>query len=111
MKRSVVVLERASASQAQFSSKAEQTSSIVPAANLNRGNPDLAAATQLPAGCDICEAGDVADCLWVLHEGSVAAVDASGYESDVTIAPALLGETALLRELGDEYHFRPCALR
>lgn len=66
---------------------------------------------QLPAGADICEAGDVADCLWVLHEGSVAAVDADGVETHVTTAPALLGETALLQELDDEYHFRPCALR
>ncbi|BDA50689.1 probable potassium/sodium hyperpolarization-activated cyclic nucleotide-gated channel [Coccomyxa sp. Obi] len=66
---------------------------------------------QLPAGADICEAGDVADCLWILHEGSVAAVDANGIETRVTTAPALLGETALLRELDDQHHFRPCALR
>jgi hypothetical protein len=26
-------------------------------------------------------------------------------------APALLGESALLRELDDKYYFRPCALR
>lgn len=66
---------------------------------------------QLPAGADICEAGDVADCIWVLHEGSVAAVDANGFETSVMVAPALLGETALLRELNEEYHFLPCALR
>ena len=66
---------------------------------------------QLPAGGDICEAGDMADCLWILHEGSVAAVDANGIETTVTTAPALLGETALLQELDDQHHFRPCALR
>ncbi|CAL8465088.1 g4623 [Coccomyxa elongata] len=72
---------------------------------------DLMTPMQLPAGADICEAGDVADCLWVLHEGSVAAVNADGVETHVTTAPALLGETALLQELDDQYHFRPCALR
>lgn len=66
---------------------------------------------QLPAGADMCEAGDMADCLWVLHEGAVAAVGASGYETKVSTAPALLGETALLQELDEQYHFRPNALR
>lgn len=66
---------------------------------------------QLPAGADICEAGDIADCLWMLHEGSVSAVGATGYETKVSTAPALLGETALLQELDGQYHFRPCALR
>ncbi|CAL8463823.1 g3357 [Coccomyxa elongata] len=66
---------------------------------------------QLPAGADMCEAGDIADCLWVLHEGSVSAVGATGYETKISTAPALLGETALLQELDGQYRFRPCALR
>ena len=66
---------------------------------------------QLPAGADICEKDDVADCIWILHEGIVAEVDAEGIESHDRHAPAILGETALLRELDSQYHFRPCALR
>ncbi len=66
---------------------------------------------QLPAGQDLCEADDVADCIWILHEGLVAEVDANGVESSDKMAPAVLGETALLRELDTQYHFRPCALR
>ncbi len=53
----------------------------------------------------------MADCIWVLHEGSVSAVDANGFETSVMAAPALLGETALLRELDEDYHFCPSALR
>jgi hypothetical protein len=30
-----------------------------------------AARAQCPAGIDICVAGDMADCIWVLHEGEV----------------------------------------
>ena len=41
----------------------------------------------------------------------MATVDAAGYETSVTCAAALLGETALLRELDEEFHFRPSALR
>lgn len=66
---------------------------------------------QLPAGADVCEADDVADCIWILHEGVVVEVDKQGMESHERHAPALLGETALLRELDNQYHFRPCALR
>ena len=66
---------------------------------------------QLPAGQDLCEADDVADCIWILHEGLVAEVDANGIEAHDRTAPAVLGETALLRELDSQYHFRPCALR
>ena len=66
---------------------------------------------QLPAGADLCEADDVADCIWILHEGIVAEVDANGIEAYDNMAPALLGETALLKELDTQYHFRPCALR
>ncbi len=66
---------------------------------------------QLPAGQDLCEADDVADCIWILHEGVAAEVDANGVESHDRTAPAVLGETALLRELDPQYHFRPCALR
>jgi hypothetical protein len=33
-----------------------------------RGTP---ARAQCPAGIDICVAGDMADCIWVLHEGEV----------------------------------------
>ena len=27
---------------------------------------------QLPAGAPMCDRGDVADCIWILHEGSVS---------------------------------------
>ena len=52
---------------------------------------------QLPAGQDLCEVDDVADCIWILHEGLVAEVDANGIEAHDRMAPAVLGETALLR--------------
>ena len=42
------------------------------------------ACAQLPAGADICEADDVADCIYILHEGSVAEVGPSGQEHQVT---------------------------
>ena len=59
----------------------------------------------------MCEADDVADCIWILHEGKVAEVDKQGIESHEVHAPAVLGETSLLRELDTQFHFRPCALR
>jgi hypothetical protein len=75
------------------------------------GSSKCVASAQLPAGADIYEEGDLADCMYILHEGSVAEVTSAGVEHNVRVSPALLGETALLRELGDEYLFRPCALR
>lgn len=41
----------------------------------------------------------------------MAARGAAGHKSEVISAPALLGETALLQELDEQYHHRPCALR
>ena len=32
--------------------------------------------TQCPAGIDICVAGDLADCIWLLHEGEVCSCGA-----------------------------------
>lgn len=66
---------------------------------------------QLPAGVTVCEVEDPADCVWVLHEGSVAEVTPDGVEINIRTAPALLGETALLREISSEYYVRPVSLR
>lgn len=68
-------------------------------------------ALQLPAGVTICEVDDPADCVWLLHEGSVAEMTPDGSEINVKEAPALIGETALLRELGEEHCYRPSALQ
>ncbi|BDA48948.1 probableVMJ3 Protein CNGC15c [Coccomyxa sp. Obi] len=65
---------------------------------------------QLPAGADMCKAGDVADCLWVLHRGSVAKRGTAGHKPQVISAPALLGETALLQELDGQHQYRSCEL-
>lgn len=59
----------------------------------------------------MCKAGDVADCLWVMHKGSVAARGSAGPDTGVINAPALLGETALLQELDEQHHYRECTLR
>ena len=46
---------------------------------------------QLPAVVNICRMDDVADCIWILHEGSVAEVDAERIESHDRHAPAIFG--------------------
>ncbi len=71
----------------------------------------IACVPQVPAGVDMCKAGDMADCLWVLHRGSVVAISAAEHNDKVIGAPALLGETALLQELDEQHLHRPCTLR
>ena len=48
---------------------------------------------QLPAGADICEADDVKDCLYILHEGSVAELGPNGQENQVTNRPLIPGKS------------------
>jgi len=55
---------------------------------------------QLLAGADLCEADDVADCIWILHEGIIAEVDANDIEAHERFAPTPLGETAQRVSLG-----------
>eukprot|EP00198_Chlamydomonas_reinhardtii_P005658 XP_001694994.1 predicted protein [Chlamydomonas reinhardtii] len=68
---------------------------------------------RLPAGEDLCQQGDVADCFWVLQDGTVQAVRYK--EGSVTIdaseTPRLLGEGVLLGDVVEECRVRPWTLR
>ena len=62
---------------------------------------------QLPAGFELCEEGDMAETLWILHDGELAANTFSGSEDNTILrAPALVGEVALLQEQRPEHLLR-----
>ncbi|GIL81507.1 hypothetical protein Vretimale_1000 [Volvox reticuliferus] len=68
---------------------------------------------RLPAGEDLCQQGDVTNCLWILLEGTVQA--ARYKEEPVTLDAAkisrLLGESVLLGEKVEASRIRPWTLR
>ncbi|GLI60958.1 hypothetical protein VaNZ11_003210 [Volvox africanus] len=68
---------------------------------------------RLPAGEDLCQQGDVTNCLWILQEGTVQA--ARYKEDSVTLdsamLPRLLGESVLLAEGVEASRVRPWTLR
>ncbi len=67
---------------------------------------------QLPAGFEVCEEGDIADCFYILHDGEVNAHSFSGSTDDTQLkAPALLGQVALLQEQDATYVQRQCGYR
>ena len=67
---------------------------------------------QLPAGFEICEDGDIADCFYILHDGEVNARSFATTNVDTQLkAPALLGQVALLQEQDETYVQRQCGYR
>ena len=67
---------------------------------------------QLPAGFELCEEDDLADCFWILHDGEVAAVSYETPDHDATLkAPALVGQVAILQEQDPNYMQRQCSYR
>ncbi|GFR48402.1 hypothetical protein Agub_g10296 [Astrephomene gubernaculifera] len=68
---------------------------------------------RLPAGEDLCQQGDVADCLWILQEGTIEAVryreGSQAVEADER--PRLLGESVLLGDSVEACRVRPWTLR
>ena len=67
---------------------------------------------QLPAGFEICEEGDIADCFYILHDGEVNAYSFTASKMDTQLkAPALLGQVALLQEQDATYVQRQCGYR
>ena len=67
---------------------------------------------QLPAGFEVCEEGDIADCFYILHDGEVNAYSLTTTLVDTQLkAPALLGQVALLQEQDANYVQRQCGYR
>ena len=40
---------------------------------------------QLPAGADVYDVDEIADCVWILHEGSCVETGPSGEEGQVIV--------------------------
>lgn len=73
---------------------------------------ELILGVQLPAGFEICEEGDLADCFYILHDGEVNARSFSNPALDTQLkAPGLLGQVALLQEQDPKYVQRQCGYR
>ena len=67
---------------------------------------------QLPAGFELCEEDDLADCFWILHDGEVAAISYETPDHNDTLkAPALVGQVAILQEQDPKYMQRQCSYR
>ncbi|GLC41424.1 hypothetical protein PLESTM_001194500 [Pleodorina starrii] len=68
---------------------------------------------RLPAGEDLCQQGDVTNCLWILQEGRVEAVRYKEQPKslDASDKPHLLGESVLLGEAVEAARVRPWTLR
>ena len=60
----------------------------------------------------LCEEGDVADSVWILHDVEIAAISWSETRPNITLrAPALIGEIALLQEQNSDHLLRQYSYR
>ncbi|KAL3138951.1 hypothetical protein ABBQ32_005763 [Trebouxia sp. C0010 RCD-2024] len=66
--------------------------------------------TKVPPGHEICVQGDVADCIWLLHEGDVVAIY-HYKEGEIEKGPAIVGGSALLAATEGQFRVRPCGYR
>ncbi|KAG2485159.1 hypothetical protein HYH03_016049 [Edaphochlamys debaryana] len=68
---------------------------------------------RLPAGEDLCQQGDIADCFWILQDGTVQAVryKEGSVTLDASESPRLLGESVLLGDVVEPCRVRPWTLR